>query len=147
MRILFLSNFFPPYVVGGLEYRCQETVDGLHKRGHVCHVLTSRHGVTKPSPLEEGITRALHLEANIDYYRPLDFFLQRSGQEKANQRALREALDSFRPDLIFIWGMWLLSRQIAYWAEQWFPGRVAYSIAGYWPMELSEWEPALAGSG
>ena len=44
-------------------------------------------------------------------------------------------LNCFKPDIVFIWGMWNLSRQIAFWAEQWMPGRVAYSLAGYWPMQ------------
>jgi len=31
--------------------------------------------------------------------------------------------------------MWNLSREVAYWAEQWMPGRVAYAVADYWLME------------
>ncbi len=135
MRILFISNLYPPHDLGGMEIRCKETVDRLRARGHVCHVLTSSYGVQKPAPQEEGIARVLHLEADVHYYRPLDFFLRRPAREKANWRALRYAIETFKPDIIFIWGLWNLSTQVAYWAEQWLPGRVAYAVAGYWPMQ------------
>ena len=80
MRLLFLTNLYPPHDLGGMELRCQETVCGLRARGHVCQVLTSRYGVHGRPPPEEAITRALHLETAIYHYRPLDFFLRRSWQ-------------------------------------------------------------------
>lgn len=135
MRILFVSNFYPPHDLGGWEQNCQEIVQQLQAREHDCHVLTSRHGLTGQSPVEPGITRSLYLQADIHYYKPLDFFQHRHGQERANERALRDTLDAFQPDIIFIWGMWNLSLHIAYWAEQWLPGRVAYAVAGYWFMQ------------
>ena len=135
MRILFLSNLYPPHDLGGMEQLCQEAVDRLRARGHACHVLTSRYGVRGQPPPEEGVTRSLYLEADVHYYRPLDFFFKRPWQERANRRALRRALDQFQSDLVFVWGMWNLSTRVAYWAEQWLPGRVAYAVASYWPME------------
>jgi glycogen(starch) synthase len=135
MRILFLSNLYPPHDLGGWEQNCREMVDRFRGRGYSCHVLTSRYGIHGQLPREEGITRALYLEADVHYYRPLEFFLRRPRQERANLRALRRALAVFQPDVIFIWGMWNLSTRVAYWAERWLPGRVAYAIAGYWPME------------
>ena len=138
MRILFLSNLYPPHDRGGMEQICQETVTGFQARGHVCHVLTSRYGVYDQSRVEDGITRDLYLEADVNYYRPIDFFLKRHPWERANQQALRRALELFKPDVIFIWGMWNLSRRLAHWAEEWLPGRVAYSIQDYWPMEADQ---------
>lgn len=135
MRILFISNLYPPHDLGGWEQNCQEIAQCLQERGHACHVLTSRHGLDGHEQSDVGITRALYLQANIHYYRPLDFFLRRPGQERANRDALRRALDTFRPDVVFFWGMWNLSHQVAYWAEQWLPGRVAYAVAGYWFMQ------------
>jgi glycosyltransferase involved in cell wall biosynthesis len=135
MRILFLSNFYPPYELGGWEQNCREIVLHLRERGHICYVLTSRYGVHSVNPSEKGVMRRLHLEADIHRYRPLAFFLQRPFQDKENKRVLKEVLDSFKPDVIFIWGMWNLSKQVAYWAEQWLPGQVAYAVANYWPIE------------
>ena len=135
MRVLFVSNFYPPYELGGWEQNCREIVERFRQRGHICAVLTSRHGGSRHSPDEAGVSRALHLEADIAYYRPLSFLLHRARQERTNRHEVRAAIGAFRPDLVFIWGMWNLSRQVAFWAEQAMPGRVAYAIAGYWPME------------
>jgi glycogen(starch) synthase len=134
MRILFISNFYPPHGLGGLELRCGEVVEELIVRGHVCRVLTSRYGVRGRPTHAKGITRVLYPQTDVYYYRPLDFFLRRPWQELANRRALRSALDTFQPDVVFIWGMWNLSPRVAYWAEQWVPGRVAYSFGDYWPL-------------
>lgn len=135
MRILFISNLYPPYDLGGMEQLCQEVVPGLQQRGHTCHVLTSRFGM-KDQPLQEtDVARALYLEANVHYYRPLDFFFKRPWQELANRRILRRTLDTYKPDIVFIWGMWNLSPRVACWAEQWMPGQVAYNIESYWPLD------------
>lgn len=118
-----------------MEQLCQEIVTHLAARGHVTRVLTSRYGVTSGSRSEPNVTRTLYLQADVNYYRPLQFFLARHGQERANKRTLRRTIDDFVPDVIFVWGMWNLSLALAYWAEQWLPGKVAYYIASHWLVE------------
>jgi glycogen(starch) synthase len=135
MRILFLSNLYPPHDLGGWEQNCQEMVARFRERGHTCHVLTSGYSMEGDPLPEEGVTRSLRLQSDIQYYRPLDFFVRRPWQERANRRAVRRAVNRFRADVLFIWGMWNLSARVAYWAEQWLPGRVAYAIASYWLVE------------
>jgi glycogen(starch) synthase len=136
MRILFLSNFYPPYEIGGYEQWCQEVATHLIDRGHEVRVLTSRYGIQ--SGRENGVpyvTRALHLQTDNSYYRPIDFFLRRPNQERENIEALRETIDQFSPDILMVWGMWNLSHNLPYWAERWMPGRVAYFISNYWPVD------------
>lgn len=135
MRILFISNFYPPHDLGGWEQNCQEIAQRLRQRGHICHILTSRYGVESQPVQENDVTRALYLEADINYYRPLDFFVNHARQERVNRRVLREVIETFEPEVIFIWGMWDLSIRVAYWAEKWLPGRVAYAVASYWLVE------------
>lgn len=135
MRILFISNFYPPYELGGMEIRCRETVDLFKKRGHICQVLTSQYGLKNNSLSETDITRSLYLQTDIYHYHPLDFFLKWPWQELANKKYLSNKIDAFQPDIIFIWGMWNLSPTIAYWSEQWRPNKVAYNFGGYWPLE------------
>ncbi len=132
MRLLFLSNFFPPAHLGGMELRCHELVEHLRERGHTVQVLTSRFGVQADIPPENHVIRELFLQADIYHYHPLDFFLKRRSRERTNKHVLRQALDCLKPDLVFVWGMWNLSPSVPYWAEQWMPGRVVYSIAHYW---------------
>jgi len=48
MRILVLSNLYPPYYLGGYELACAEVVEALRQRGHEITVLTSWHGLKFP---------------------------------------------------------------------------------------------------
>lgn len=138
MRILFLSNFYPPYELGGYEQWCQEMQVGLSQQGHHVKVLTSNYGVEARDSLnvQEEIIRSLYLQSNINHYHPLDFFLKHPVQERANIEALQQVIDQFRPDAIMVWGMWNLSLNLPYWAEKWLPGRVTYFISSYWPMDI-----------
>lgn len=136
MRLLFLSNLYPPYDLGGFEQWCQEVAVRLRQHGHIVRVLTSRYGLDRDFLSEADVLRTLHLQADVYHYRPLDFFFKRPGQEKSNERQLRSAISEMAPDLVVVWGMWNLSHCLPYWAEQWMPGRVAYYIASYWPNDL-----------
>lgn len=151
MRILFLSNFYPPHAIGGYEQWCQEVADRLCARGHAVTVLTSRYGLSpgdktvpsapkptqqEPAQWEPAVVRTLYLQADLAYYQPANFFLWRRQQEQANQRALWHILAQTQPDVVLIWGMWNLSHMLASWAEQWLPGRVAYFISSYWPIDV-----------
>lgn len=154
MRLLFLSNFYPPYAIGGYEQRCQDTAISLVKRGHSVHVLTSRHGVEgmngSSSVSEAGIDsasvkRTLHLMTGLDFYEPLRFLTRWHSEESHNRRQLMAAIDMVQPDLIVVWGMWNLSLKLPYWAEQRLPGRVAYTISSYWPIDVDH-APSLLGN-
>lgn len=137
MRALFLTNFYPPYEIGGYEQWCQEIAAGLRERGHQVEILTSNHGVAATHNGEAADTRrVLHLQADLHYYRPTDFFLKRVQQERSNLQQLHAALQHFQPEVILVWGMWNLSLNLPYWAEQWRPGRVAYYLASYWPNDV-----------
>ena len=136
MRLLFLSNLYPPFDIGGYEQWCQEMALCLRQRGHTVHVLTSRYGVTGVPPVEPDVTRALYLQADVYHYQPWRFFFRHRFEEMSNRRALRAAIDRSQPDLILVWGMWNLSLDLPFWAEQWLPGKVAYYIASYWPVDV-----------
>ncbi len=134
MRILFLSNFYPPHDLGGLEQLCYEVAVGLQRRGHHICVLTSRFGVDGKKD-DGNVIRSLYLQTDIHFYRPVDFLVRRSGQERSNFAELHRAMESFNPEFIVTWGMWNMSPNLPYWAEQALPGRVAYYLASYWPSD------------
>ncbi len=135
MRLLFLTNLYPPNDPGGLEQICHEVATALIARGHAVQVLTSRDGRAAQDRSEPGVTRSLYLQADLDYYRPLDFLTKRAVRERSNRAELRKAIETVRPAILVVWGMWDLSPELAWCAEQWLPGRVAYYLASYWPME------------
>lgn len=114
MRILIISNLYPPYVLGGYEILCHQVVNALEGRGHSIEVLTSDHG----SPVsEKNVTRTLRL------YRPFD---QKAGFERfaraetarSNYRITEAYLSKREYDVIFIWSLLRLTPSAALVAER-----------------------------
>lgn len=141
MRILFLTNFYLPYGLGGEDQSCQQVVEGLKQRGHTTLVLTSMHG-TNNRPVEaDGIYRALFLEMDLVPRRHLiTFFTQRRAREQHNLRCFERVLQQFQPDVIFIWGIWNLPRSLPALAEARYSDRTVYRFATYWPTLPSQHE-------
>ena len=136
MRILFLSNFFPPARPGGYTQWCHEVAERLAERGHNVGVLTSRYEREKAPVGEQNIYRLFHLEGDLDYYEPIHFFTQWKKQHRENLACLENTVRDFAPDLIFVWGMWSLSKALPALAERLLPGRVVYYLSDYWPVAL-----------
>jgi glycosyltransferase involved in cell wall biosynthesis len=63
----------------------------------------------------------------------LNFFTQRKARETHNLQRLERILEQFKPDIIFIWGMWNLPKSLPAFAEAKYPDRVVYRFATYWP--------------
>lgn len=136
MRVLFLSNLYPPATNGGFEQWCQEIADGLHRRGHDVAVLTSQFGLERiPNNEPEWVHRQLYMEMEFASFliNGLRFFTSREAREVHNQECLRQLISDFKPDLCFVWGMWNLSWSLPALAELLLPGRVVYYMADYWP--------------
>ena len=135
MRVLFLINFYPPFELGGQEKSCKQVVEGLHQRGHSTLVLTSDSGVDKRTwSKEDGVLRELRLEMDLTPLRhSLNFFTQRKAREKENIEVFERVLNEFRPDVIFVWGMWNLPRSLPRYVEDRCRGRTLFRFATYWP--------------
>jgi glycogen synthase len=144
MRILFLSNFFPPARPGGYTQWCHEVAERLAERGHTIGVLTSCHEMGKATAGEQNIYRLLHLEGDLAYYQPFHFFTRWKRQHRENLVFLEQTVIEFAPDLIFVWGMWALSKALPALAEKLLPGRVVYYLSDYWPsavdMHTTYWQ-------
>src|ERR671936_2499776 len=94
MRILVVSNLYPPAVYGGYEVLCAETVKRLRER-HEVVVLTS---AAESAPAEPGVVRELELlppgKGSI---------LRAPIAALRAARATRRLIRSFQPDLVFVW--------------------------------------------
>jgi glycosyltransferase involved in cell wall biosynthesis len=117
-----------------MELRCKETVDFLLERGHEIVVLTSKYGKPEKIKEEKNIYRQLYLESDIYYYQTLRFFLHKRRNDRQNVFFLNKLLEEFIPDVVFVWGMWNLSRQLPFFLENFCSIPVAYSIADTWPI-------------
>jgi glycosyltransferase involved in cell wall biosynthesis len=145
VRILVVSNLYPPHVLGGYEILCAQVVDRLRARGHEVRVLTSAHG----EPLEEaGIERALVLETPFD--RPARRSRRRRLEvPRTNAAVAREAIRRLDPDRVFVWSQLRLSIGAAAAAEA-SRRPVAYALndehlAGYAPVPPGLRPRRLAG--
>lgn len=135
MRILVVSNYYPPVEMGGWPQLTGDIVDQLQDRGHHVLVLTSRYEKERITKPEKGIQRVLQLQSyDVNYYHPRYVFTDR-WHEHENLSFLKEAVASFMPEIIFIHGLWNMSRKIALDAERLFPDQVVYYMASYWPIE------------
>ena len=144
MRILFVSNMFPPYARGGYEQWCEEIALALAARGHSLAVLTSR---LASAPTDSGATAAkLETDPPIVVYRllhtqvegtlvetTLRLLREPKRFEEENLAQVRRVIDEFRPEAAMIWGMWNIDRSVPQLMETLMGSRVAYYFCDYWP--------------
>jgi len=124
MRILVVSNLYPPVQLGGYEARCAVTSDRL-REWHEVHVLTStyRRG---DAPHDPSVRRELPFLRHGRRSIPL----APVASAKA-MRVMRDTLADVRPDLVFVWNGSAIPHaalQVAH--ESGIP--VAYSVGEHW---------------
>jgi len=135
MRILVITNYYSPVELGGWEQLTCNVVAELINRNHEVQVLTSNYLKEQIKKSEPDVNRALYLESyDPQKYHP-NYTLIHRLQEKENIQTLTKLEESFKPDIIYINGMWNLPHSLAKRAEELTPGRVVYYIASYWPTE------------
>jgi glycosyltransferase involved in cell wall biosynthesis len=112
VKILVLTNLYPPHHAGTYDFRCQTVTEALCSRGHQVRVLTSSHGL-KVEQRGEEVERRLQLNGVFDHA-PVTRYGELRDLETANHAALREALERFRPDLIHVWSLAGLSKSLIF---------------------------------
>jgi glycosyltransferase involved in cell wall biosynthesis len=102
MKILVLSDLYPPYYKGGHEIQCKTIADGLLGKGHEIYVLTSNYGVNGKSA-ENNIFRSLNY-LSIDR---LNGFAERVKQVKNallarhNRFITDTIIKKIKPDIVY----------------------------------------------
>jgi glycogen synthase len=100
MRILVVTNLFPPAVRGGYEIRCAGVVDYLRRR-HEVVVLTSERGPAGASD-EQHVLRALpFLETGAR-----GVVLRAPSASLRAARVVKRVLAAFSPDFVYVWNGW-----------------------------------------
>ena len=102
MKILVVSNFYPPYYFGGYELGCKQVVDNLRQRGHDIRVLTSMYGSDLPKS-EDRVHR--QLDTRIQWPTVASMVPSYVLKECRNQRAFRKLVKKFCPDVVYLWNM------------------------------------------
>lgn len=111
MKILTLTNLYPPDFTGGYELGCGQAVAGLRRRGHEVRVLTS--APRTPVPAVPHVYRWLRLaDLSNAYYmarcRPAATAVHAAESHLIsafNVHRLTAALEEFRPDVCYVWNV------------------------------------------
>jgi glycogen synthase len=113
MKILILSNLFPPWFLGGYELLCADVVRLLRRWGHEVVVLTSDGaGMTRrpEATNEEGPEAALEVIRTLRLYKPFGHKHHPSRMQRLivgghNARVTADVLARHRPDVVFAWSL------------------------------------------
>jgi len=140
VKILVLTNLYPPHHAGTYNFRVQTITETLQLRGHAIRVLTSKHGMSNEQRGGEVERRLL---LNGVYEHPA---VSRLGElralETANHQILRESIAAFQPDLIHVHSLVGLSKSLIFTLRN---ARLptVYEVADYWLAEDLQRDPWL----
>ena len=133
MKILVISNLFPPHGLGGYEERCYQVCKHIMAAGHDVHILTSEFLKEKPTTSvgfpEDKVTRKLRVHGFFGFpWLPIQKLY---ALEKENHTVLQEAIAKVQPDIIHVWNMGGISKSLLHRLEA---GTipVAYDISDHW---------------
>jgi glycosyltransferase involved in cell wall biosynthesis len=127
LKILVISNFYPPAHIGGYEIACRDTVDFLRSRGHDVQVLCGNRSEGLNNETAAHVSRTLQY---IDYAQPS--FMQSLQVEYHNHQLTRATLEQFQPQLVYLWNQQYLSLGCSM-AVQKSGLPKLYEIGDFWP--------------
>ncbi|MCA9994134.1 MAG: glycosyltransferase family 4 protein [Anaerolineales bacterium] len=131
MKILAVSNFYPPFELGGESLTCQAILEGLRAKGHHVTVLTSNHGANNST---DHIHRKLRLEMSFQpLWNAFAFFTNWHRDIKYNCELVKRYINELRPDVVFLGSMWNLHREVPATVEKLMGDKVIYRFGNYWP--------------
>jgi glycogen synthase len=112
VRILVIVNLFPPLHAGTFDFRCESVVESLKQRGHQIHVLTSNYGLISEQRDPE-VHRRLVLNGRFELPR-VTGFSELKRLEIHNNTVVRETVQSFQPELIYVWSLQGISKSLIF---------------------------------
>ncbi|BAJ01524.1 glycosyltransferase family 4 protein [Shewanella violacea] len=154
LNILIITNFYPPYHIGGYELACRDTVEYLLNKGHQIKVLTGNRGENTHN--SEHNKSYVHRELGyIDYDNPT--YRQQRQVETANYQICQQYINQLSPDLIYLWNQQYISLAPSL-ASQHSGIAKLYEVGDFWPAayirpgfinalkrKLKSWLPGLIG--
>lgn len=107
MKLLFVSNVYPPHSLGGYEMQCKKIADAFKFYDHDVYVLTSTYNLGMMK-YEEGVFRTLSMshpwidDLNCDLFNDTAIV-------PYNYKLSKTIYTALRPDLIFFWNPLFIS--------------------------------------
>lgn len=139
MRVLVITNLYPPFHRSGYERGCHDIVDSLKNRQHHIKVLTSTHGI-RGTQVDGDIHRMLTIDFK-DAPDWKDVFLK----EFINQTIFKKICLDFRPEISIFFNLSHISISLysiaeemglpacSYYANNWFVTREKDQWHQLWP--------------
>lgn len=103
MRILVVTNLYPPYYVGGYEVECRNVVEALKAKGHTIKILTSTYGIHKPQHDGEVYRWLIAVFGWETEQHHQPYYVELLKKEFINQRAFKRLCKAFNPEVIYVW--------------------------------------------
>lgn len=156
MKILAITDLFPPHVIGGYELACSDVMVRLFSLGHQVKVLTSTFEI--PGVLAGNVPLQVHrqLEYLPDGHtkfprRPWSVSLAECISERQQSQILMDSVRSFMPDLVSVWHLGRVS-PIVFATCLRLNIPVVFAISDYWMDGLSgdnapQWERYWSAEG
>lgn len=136
MRLLALTDRYPPWYSGGYEINCHLVMESLRERGHDVQVLTSTFGIDGPR-VEGHVFRQMSFR-DFDTVSGVGGRIGQLGlvaHSNGNYRLTRDRIRAFEPELVFIWHMLAVSVAPILAAQE--AGvATAYRIGSHWLANL-----------
>ena len=130
MKILFLTNLYPPHSIGGYELICESVNRAMKARGHKTFVLTSNHQVSEASALnEQDVRRSLRVHGFFGH--PWLGIGKLCGLELHNNAELRSTVEEFQPDVIHVFNLGGISKSLTHTIER-LGIPVVYFVSDHW---------------
>jgi hypothetical protein len=139
VKILLVSNLYPPNAVGGYERLCATISAALAKRGHRLSVLTSDFGTARPVHEDFPVERTLRLLVSPQsIYRPFEGSpSERDDVNRGNVATLARKLDADHPDVVLVGNLYFLDRSILE-ALRPVADRTAYLLTDVWRIHFAD---------
>ena len=137
MRILILTDHYPPYIKGGAELNCALISDALKEHGHDVTILTTYYGLPKPD-ITTNVYRILPFVEYIYSNR----FQRRIGQlflliaSIKTYFLTRKVVTDIQPDVVFTWNFEYHSLLSSLFAVQDMRIPNLFSINSHWPVDI-----------
>ncbi len=104
MKILVISNYFPPYFKGGYELSCKAMTDYLYNHSEDVTVLAGDYKEGNKDEPNYDVRRQLKY---IDYTN--GSYFDKCRVEKINYNTTVELLKEIRPDIVYFWNQQYIS--------------------------------------
>ncbi|NHC48153.1 glycosyltransferase family 4 protein [Cytophagaceae bacterium 50A-KIRBA] len=108
MKVLIISNFFPPHFIGGYEIACRDTHQLLLDNNIESKVLTSDYYnkdsfINKLIESEKDVLRILKLHS--DFKSPKNI-LDYDFVDRYNEKKISDFVKLYKPDIIYCWNIY-----------------------------------------